>query len=74
MMPKSYTSLMFWEEASILGQVYANILLPAEQGTDFYADIPAVIEVISEHLGKPDSRGPSLEKVYRWHGKDLQGQ
>ncbi|EJD38873.1 hypothetical protein AURDEDRAFT_91769 [Auricularia subglabra TFB-10046 SS5] len=73
MMPASYTSLMFWEEASILGQVYANMILPAN-GTNFDADIPAVIEILREHLGKPDARGPSLDTDYRWHGSDLQGQ
>ncbi|KAI0766167.1 hypothetical protein BD413DRAFT_605985 [Trametes elegans] len=72
----AYSSLMFWEEASILGQVYATMLLPpvgdSESGTDMQADVPAVLEIIRTHIGTPDSRGRSLRRAYAWHAEELQ--
>ena len=71
MMPTTFTSLMFWEEASILGQVYANMILPPSGGTDMIADVPAVLDILREHLGKPDERGPSVEEMYFWKAPEL---
>ncbi|KAI0777507.1 hypothetical protein BD413DRAFT_181118 [Trametes elegans] len=71
MMSQTYTSLMFWEEASTLGQVYATTFLPPASGTDMIADIPAMLEIMRRHLGKPDPRGPSLRRMYRWHAEEL---
>ncbi|EJD46978.1 hypothetical protein AURDEDRAFT_164040 [Auricularia subglabra TFB-10046 SS5] len=73
MMPTTFTSLMFWEEASVLGQTYATTILQPAGGSNFNADIHAVLEILLAHLGKPDSRGPSVDKMYRWHGAELQG-
>ncbi|EIW58394.1 uncharacterized protein TRAVEDRAFT_58667 [Trametes versicolor FP-101664 SS1] len=73
LMPRSWTSHMFWEEAGMLGQTYANILLEPvrEKSTDMEADIPAVLEILSAQLGKPDARGVGLERLYRWHAPEL---
>ena len=71
MMPTSFTAVMFWEEASLLGQVYANMILPPEGGTDMRADIPAVLEILRDHLGKPDPWGPPLRDMYPWSAKEL---
>ncbi|KAI0367618.1 hypothetical protein BV20DRAFT_552485 [Pilatotrama ljubarskyi] len=73
MMPATHTSHMFWEEASVLGQTYANILLPPSSpgSKDMYADIPAVLDILREHLGKPDPRGPTVEPAYRWRAAEL---
>jgi hypothetical protein len=73
MIPQSFTSLMFWEEASALGQVYASMILPpSTQGsTDMRADRSAVLEILHEHLGVPDARGASVEGTYQWHAPEL---
>lgn len=78
MTPTTRPSLMFWEEASMLGQVYANILLPppsssdgTTEGTDMYADVDAVIEIMVEYLGKADPRGVAIKEVYRWSGEEV---
>ena len=62
---------MFWEEASLLGQVYANTILPAAGGTNMNADIPAVLEMLRTHLGQPDARGKAISEMYRWRGPEL---
>lgn len=64
---------MFWEEAGMLGQTYANVLLEpvSAKSTDMEADIPAVLEILSAQLGKPDARGVGLERLYRWHAPEL---
>ena len=73
--PTTRPSLMFWEEASMLGQVYANILLPpsnsdAGGGTDMYADVDAVVEIMEEYLGRADPRGVAIGEAYRWGGEE----
>ncbi|VDC04716.1 unnamed protein product [Peniophora sp. CBMAI 1063] len=72
MMPTTFTSLMFWEEASILGQVYVNMILEPVGGNDMNADIPAVLEILRGHLGKSDQRGPAISEMYRWRGPEVQ--
>ena len=60
----------------MLGQVYANILLPpsnpdAGGGTDMYADVDAVIEIMEEYLGRADPRGVAIGEAYRWGGEEV---
>ena len=62
---------MFWEEASMLSQAYATLVLTSGQDTNMLADIPAVIEILEEHLGRPDSRGPPITEAYRWHAPEV---
>ncbi|KAI0084403.1 hypothetical protein BDY19DRAFT_898587 [Irpex rosettiformis] len=71
MTPTSRPSQMFWEEASMLGQVYANLILPSGMDTNMNADIPAIIEILKEYLGKPDPRGPAITEAYRWHAPEV---
>ncbi|KAI0671329.1 hypothetical protein C8Q78DRAFT_1069047 [Trametes maxima] len=72
LMPKTFTSLMFWEEVSLLSQVYATMVLPQAGYNDMLADIPAVLDILREHLGKSDVRGPPIEEMYRWHAPELE--
>ncbi|KAI0649538.1 hypothetical protein C8Q79DRAFT_519183 [Trametes meyenii] len=72
LMPKTFTSLMFWEEASLLSQVYATMVLPQAGYNDMLADIPAMLDILRERLGRPDVRGPSIEEMYRWHAPELE--
>ena len=72
--PTTRPSLMFWEEASMLSQVYANVILPPSDGgsgTDMYADVQAVVEILEEYLGKGDPRGVAIKEVYRWSGEEV---
>ena len=72
--PTTRPSLMFWEEASMLSQVYANILLPPSDGgsgTDMYADVQAVVEILEEYLGRADPRGVAIGEAYRWSGEEV---
>ena len=65
---------MFWEEASMLSQVYANVILPPSDGgsgTDMYADVQAVIEIMEEYLGRADPRGVAIGEAYRWGGEEV---
>ena len=58
----------------MLSQVYANIILsPSDggSGTDMYADVDAVIEIMEEYLGKGDPRGSAIKEVYRWSGEEV---
>ena len=60
----------------MLGQVYANILLPpsnsdAGGGTDMYADVDAVVEIMEEYLGRADPRGVAIGEAYRWGGEEV---
>ncbi|KAI0831877.1 hypothetical protein BC628DRAFT_1310600 [Trametes gibbosa] len=73
LMPRSKTSHMFWEEAGVLGQTYANVLLEpiSHDASDMDADIPAVLELLGEHLGKPDPRGSPIERTYHWRAPEL---
>ena len=78
MTPTTRPSQMFWEEASMLHQVYANILLPppsssdgTTEGTDMYADVQAVIEILEEYLGRADPRGVAIGEAYRWGGEEV---
>ncbi|KAH9851844.1 hypothetical protein C2E23DRAFT_732108 [Lenzites betulinus] len=75
LMPRTKTSHMFWEEAGVLGQTYANVLLEpiSNTSTDMDADIPAVLALLGAHLGKPDPRGSPIERQYRWHAPELLG-
>lgn len=72
MMAPTFTSLMFWEEASILNQVYATAMAAPAGGTDMSADIPAVLDILRQHLGKPHPQGPSIKEAYRWSAPELQ--
>lgn len=72
--PSTRPSLMFWEEASMLGQVYANVILPPSDGgsgTDMYADVQAVVEILEEYLGRADPRGVAIGEAYRWGGEEV---
>ena len=67
---------MFWEEASMLSQVYANVILsPSDggSGTDMYADVQAVVEILEEYLGRADPRGVAIGEAYRWGGEEVLG-
>ena len=72
--PTTRPSLMFWEEASMLSQVYANVILPPSDGgsgTDMYADVQAVLEILEEYLGRADPRGVAIGEAYRWGGEEV---
>ena len=72
--PTTRPSLMFWEEASMLSQVYANVILPPSDGgsgTDMYADVQAVVEILEEYLGRADPRGVAIGEAYRWGGEEV---
>ena len=72
--PTTRPSLMFWEEASMLSQVYANVILPPSDGgsgTDMYAHVQAVVEILEEYLGRADPRGVAIGEAYRWGGEEV---
>ena len=56
----------------MLSQVYANVILPpldGGSGSDMYADVQAVIEIMEEYLGRADPRGVAIREAYRWGGR-----
>ncbi|KAI0781890.1 hypothetical protein C8Q75DRAFT_728354 [Abortiporus biennis] len=70
-----FTSLMFWEESSILNQLYVNMFLDSVGYLDMLADIPAVLDVLNIYLGKTrqDVGGNRIEEMYRWNAPEFEG-
>ncbi|KAJ6558643.1 hypothetical protein B0H10DRAFT_1967288 [Mycena sp. CBHHK59/15] len=71
MMPTTRIAMMIFEEASVLSQTYAAIIveptLPA--GTDMEVDPEDVIALLREHLGEMGEE--PLRKSYYWRAKEL---
>jgi capsular polysaccharide biosynthesis protein len=64
--PTSWFSLENWEEASLMGQTYAAMVIPPEEGGmhDMVIDPVTVEAVLVEHLGK--ERREKMELTYPW--------
>jgi hypothetical protein len=63
--------MMIFEEASVLSQPYAAIIVdPTEPlGTDMKIDVRDVLSLLEQHLGVV---GPDpLRKSYQWRAKEL---
>ncbi|KAK0501601.1 hypothetical protein EDD18DRAFT_1347681 [Armillaria luteobubalina] len=58
MMPTSYTSMAIFEEASVLSQTYAALVVPpsSQGGTNMIIDPEHVILLLRRHLGVPMRR------------------
>lgn len=71
--PETVHEAMFFEEASLLSQVYRVMSFPAiaDGKTDFDVDVGAVVEVLGEQLGCRDERGDSVTEVYQWTSPEL---
>ncbi|KAL4245656.1 hypothetical protein ABKN59_010573 [Abortiporus biennis] len=70
-----FTSLMFWEESSILNQLYVNMFFDSVGYLDMLADVPAVLDVLNIYLGKncQDVGGDRIEEMYRWNAPEFNG-
>lgn len=71
MMPTTFTSLMVFEEASVLSQNYAAIVVPPTlpTGTNMRIDVGDVLALLRTHLGvKGDD---PLRRSYPWRAKEL---
>lgn len=72
LMPENFREVMFFEEASLLGQVYRPMAFSVNgTGTDFHVDVEGVLEVLGGQLGRRDDRGESVKEDYRWDAVEL---
>lgn len=73
LMPTTFTSPAFWEEASLLNQRYYPMIFDNVEGTsdDMEVDVDAIIKVMDESLGQRDERGESVVEEYRWNAGEL---
>ncbi|KAJ6590699.1 hypothetical protein DFH09DRAFT_1026851 [Mycena vulgaris] len=71
MMPTTRTAMMIYEEASVLSQTYAAIIVePTEpSGTDMEIDVQDVLSLLGRHLGMIGE--DPLRKSYHWRAKEL---
>lgn len=71
--PETIHEASFYEEASLLSQVYRLMSFPpaADGMTDFDVDVEAVIEVLTKQLGRRDERGESVAEAYQWTSPEL---
>ncbi|KAJ7752477.1 hypothetical protein DFH07DRAFT_825484 [Mycena maculata] len=70
-MPTTRTAMMIFEEAGVLSQNYAAILVePTEPaGTDMEIDVRDVVSLLGEHLGVVGQ--DPLRKSYYWRAEEL---
>ncbi|KAJ7603578.1 hypothetical protein FB45DRAFT_995127 [Roridomyces roridus] len=71
MLPTTRVSMMIFEEASVLSQTYAAIVVPPTQpeDTDMEVDVRDVVELLQKHLGIPGE--DPLRRGYHWRAKEL---
>ncbi|KAJ7487855.1 hypothetical protein FB451DRAFT_957616, partial [Mycena latifolia] len=71
MMPTTRPAMMIFEEASVLSQNYAAIVVdPTEPaGTDMEIDVQDVLTLLRQHLGVVGE--DPLRKSYHWRAKEL---
>jgi hypothetical protein len=71
MMPTTRSAVMIYEEASVLSQNYAAIVVEPKDpsGTDMEIDVEDVISLLREHLGVVGE--DPLRKSYHWQAKEL---
>ncbi|ORY66931.1 hypothetical protein BCR35DRAFT_334489 [Leucosporidium creatinivorum] len=72
-MPTTFTSLAIYEEASVLSQQYAVLVVDpsVEGGKDMVIDVEDVTRLLTEHLGKGETAEDPLRKYYPWKAKEL---
>ncbi|KAJ6608290.1 hypothetical protein B0H10DRAFT_2068320 [Mycena sp. CBHHK59/15] len=70
-MPTTRTAMMIYEEASVLSQTYATIIVePTDPaGTDMEIAVEDVLSLLREHLGVAGE--DPLKKSYHWRAKEL---
>ncbi|KAJ7065062.1 hypothetical protein C8F01DRAFT_1021907 [Mycena amicta] len=71
-MPENRIAMMIYEEASLLSQTYAAIVVPptTPDSFDMEIDVDQVLELLRAHLGVLSEEGP-LRKSYSWPAKEL---
>ncbi|KAJ7736291.1 hypothetical protein B0H16DRAFT_122446 [Mycena metata] len=71
-MPTTRIAVMIWEEASVLSQIYAAIVVePTEKdGSDMVIDVADVVSLLGQHLSVAEGEDP-LRKSYPWKAKEL---
>lgn len=72
MQPTTRISMMIFEEASVLSQNYASIIVPptARGGTDMEIDVGDVVSLLTQHLGVAGEH--PLRTEYHWRAKELE--
>lgn len=72
-MPTTFTSLAIYEEASVLSQQYAAMVVEPsrEGGKDMVIEVEDVRSLLKEHLGKGETAEDPLRKYYPWKAKEL---
>ncbi|KAJ7189111.1 hypothetical protein C8R46DRAFT_1244637 [Mycena filopes] len=71
-MPTTRPAMMIWEEASLLSQTYAAIIVePTEpDGSDMEVDVEEVVSLLRQHLGAVRVEEP-IRRSYSWKAKEL---
>ncbi|KAF7325974.1 hypothetical protein MKEN_00448300 [Mycena kentingensis (nom. inval.)] len=71
-MPETRIALMIYEEASLLSQTYAAIVVPPANlsSYDMNVEVEQVVQLLRAHLGREDKEDP-LRRSYSWGGADL---
>jgi capsular polysaccharide biosynthesis protein len=66
-LPTNFLNYAQWEEASLLNQNYAAVVVEPAHGTDMVIDPEDVTRLLTENLGKV--RRESIRDVYSWEAE-----